>query len=130
MGHPLLHQPVTDREGDQGGVLGDHKEMEKIAPGRRLLHQPLVPQGEGVGVHHNGGLLFSGLLPNLLLQPRKVAGKAVPAVFQEGGQPLHTGNLRKAQVPEEGDLIALGVKEKMEHPLLCLMLHQAGDDMV
>ena len=74
VGHPLIHQLPPHGKGHQAGVLFQHKQVDGGELRRRPLRQGQVAQGEGVGVHDNGG---GGLFGAALGQPGAEAGKAV-----------------------------------------------------
>ena len=86
-----------------------------------------MAQGEGVGVHHDGG---GGLFGAALGQPGAEAGKAVFSVLQEGEGVFHSGDLIKSQVLKELGGTDFRVHEQVGAPLPGQPLHQVGDDLV
>ena len=121
------HQLFAHGEGHQGSVLAEDEQVEGIALSRRRLHQILMPQGEGVGVHHKRP---GNALGFRLFQGFQVAGKAVFPVFHEDQGAVHPGNFIKAQVAEKPGGIHLGIQKQVKVPPCHLYLHQVGNDFV
>ncbi len=127
MGCPLFHQTLSHREGHQGSILAEDKQVQRIAGSGGGLHQILVAQGKGVCVHDQGG---GKALPLCFLQGIQVALKAVSPVFHEHQSPVHPGDFVKAQAAEKLGRSHLGVQEQMGIAPGVLDLHQMGDDLV
>ena len=87
-----------------------------------------VPQGEGIGVHHDGSDAPAPV--RLFFQPFQILPEAVRLPFHEDDETLHAGDLMEAHVPEEFGGAAFRIEEEMDVAPFVLILHQVGHDLV
>lgn len=87
-----------------------------------------VPQGEGIGVHHDPG----GGLPRLGPggQGGAVPLKAAPPVLHEHQGAGYAGDLIKAQVGQVLGAVRLGIEKQVGAAPGQLHLHQVADDLI
>ena len=79
-------------------ILAEHEQHDALVFLRRARHQRLVPEGEGVRVHHQRR---AGALARIGRKAFQVARKAVAPVFHEHEAAVHARDFRKAQRRKE-----------------------------
>ena len=127
MGNAVTHQLFPHGEGHQGCVLTEDEQVENIAPPGGSLHQILMAQCEGIGIHdERGGNARSFCFFQIL----QIVWKAAFSVLHEHQCAVHPGNLIKAQTAKKFGRIYLGVQEQVEISSRLLHLHQMGDDLI
>ena len=127
VGCARLNQLFPHGEGNQRSVLAEDKQVEGVALGGGGLYQILVAQGEGIGVHDQGG---GNAVLLCLCQSVQEAGEAVPTVFHEDQLPVYPGNFVKAKAFKEFGGACFGVQEQVGVAPAELHLHQVGDDLI
>ena len=132
MGGSFLYQLFPHRKGHQGGVLADHKQVQHVAVRGGGLHQVLVAQGEGVGVHHHRAHPLSGKpgLFRLRQKPLQIPLESALSVLHEHHLALHPGDLVKSQVLKKQGGIALGVEEQVQDATAVLIVDQVADHLI
>ena len=78
-GDPLFNQRHAIAVAEKRSIFLHHEQMQPVAALSRLFHQPTMPQGKGIGVHHDGADFFAGLTIHRKLAA--IAGQTFAAIF-------------------------------------------------